>query len=126
MTRQGINTAAAPAPAGPYSHVAFSGSVMAFAGQAGIDPVTGELVGADITSQTAQTFANIHAVLDAAGATSGDVIQVRVFLADLADFDAMNAVYKEQFDEPYPVRTTVGVTLPEGLLVEIDVLAVRS
>lgn len=126
MTRECIVTEAAPAPAGPYSHVAFSGPVLAFAGQAGIDPVTGELVGADITRQTEQTFANIRAVLDAADAASGDIVQVRVFLADLADFDAMNVVYKEQFDEPYPARTTVGATLPEGLLIEIDVLAVRS
>lgn len=126
MTREGIVTQTVPTPAGPYSHAAFAGPILALAGQAGIDPATGELVGSDITTQTAQTFANLHAVLEAAGATSGDVIQVRVFLADLADFAAMNAVYEQQFDAPYPVRTTVGATLPEGLLIEIDLLAVRS
>ncbi|GMQ93518.1 MAG: RidA family protein [Acidimicrobiia bacterium] len=126
MTREGIVTPAAPTPAGPYSHVAFSGPILAVAGQAGIDPVTGDLVGPDIGSQTHQTFANIRAALEAAGSSFADVIQVRVFLADLGEFEGMNEVYGQQFAEPYPARTTVGTALAEGLRVEIDVLAVRN
>ena len=114
----------APAPAGPYSQAISRRGVIATAGQIGVDPVTGQLAGPDIASQTRQAVANTVAVLAAARATLGDVIQLRVFLCDLADFGEMNRVVAELFPEPFPARTTVGVGLPKDVRVEIDTLAV--
>lgn len=115
-------TADAPPPAGPYSQAVRIGSIVACAGQAGLRP-DGSLVDG-VAAQTRQTFENLGAALASAGAGFDDVVQVRVFLTDPAQFAEMNEVYQTFFDAPYPARTTVYVTLPAGLLVEIDVLAV--
>lgn len=112
----------APAPAGPYSQSMRRGSIVACAGQAGIRPDGSVETG--FIAQLRQTFDNLRATLEAAGAAWSDIIQVRVFLVDPAHFDALNEVYSEYFTAPYPVRTTVTVTLPEPLLVEVDLLAV--
>lgn len=124
MTRTGFISPDVPSPAGPYSHAVRISDTVAIAGQAGIDPVSGEIVSDSIEDQTALTFENLGNALAAAGASFDDVIQVRVFLADGADFAAMNTVYERYFTPPYPARTTVGVQLLMGLKVEIDVLAV--
>jgi len=126
MSRTGFISDDVPSPAGPYSHAVRIGSVVAIAGQAGIDPATGEVVSDNIEEQTERTFENLANALAAAGASLDDVIQTRVFLADGDDFAAMNAVYERYFAAPYPARTTVGVHLLMGLLVEIDVLAVHE
>jgi len=112
----------APSPAGPYSQSRRRGQIVACAGQAGIRP--DGTVEEGFSAQVHRTFENLRATLAAAGAEWSDVIQVRVFLTDPAQFAEMNAIYADHFAEPYPVRTTVTVTLPEPLLVEMDVLAV--
>ena len=112
----------APPQAGPYSQSVRIGDTVACAGQAGFTP-DGVLV-EGVAEQTAQTLRNIRATLAAVGATMDEVAHVRVYLTDVDQFAEMNAVYETFFDAPYPARTTVYVTLPPGLLVEIDALAV--
>lgn len=122
MARSTRTTEHAPHPAGPYSQHARAGAIVAAAGQCGIEPDGTVVEG--VAEQTAQALRNVLAVLDAGGATEPDVISVRVFLTDTAQFGAMNEVYEMFFSEPRPARTTVYVGLPPGLLVEIDALAV--
>lgn len=126
MNRMEGSTNQAPAPVGPYSQSVRIGNLVAAAGQAGVDPVTGSLAAPDVAGQTIQTFKNIEAVLAASGSTLDDVIRVDVYLADFADFAEMNVEYAKVFTAPYPARTTVGVQLPEGLKVEITALAITS
>lgn len=114
----------APAPVGPYSQSVRIGNLVHSAGQGADDPATGRLAGDDIATQTRQCLENVRSVLAASGASMSDVIRVGVFLAHKEDFEGMNAVYREFFDEPYPARTTVYVGLPGDLRVEIDALAV--
>jgi reactive intermediate/imine deaminase len=123
-SRQEGRTSGAPDPVGPYSQSARIGGLVAAAGQAGVDPATGELVSDDVGEQTEQTFRNIAACLAASGAGLDDVVRVDVYLTSYDDFAAMNAVYAKQFALPYPARTTVYVGLPPGLKVEITALAV--
>jgi 2-iminobutanoate/2-iminopropanoate deaminase len=113
-----------PPPAGPFSHAVSAGGLIFFSGQVGQDPATGKLVPGDVAVQTEQTFKNIELALQAAGKTFADVVRVGVFLADMGDFAAMNAVYARRFEKPYPARTTVQVAaLPLGARVEIEVVA---
>jgi reactive intermediate/imine deaminase len=98
------------------------GNVVAAAGQVGSTP-DGSVVDG-VGPQTRQALENVAAVLEASGASLDDVISMRVFLTDTSQFDEMNAVYADAFRAPYPTRTTVYVGLPDGLLVEIDALAV--
>lgn len=123
-TRQEGTTDAAPAPVGPYSQSVRIANTISVAGQVGFDPATGAVVSDDVGEQTAQTFKNIAAVLETHGAGLGDVIRVDVYLTDVDHFAAMNAVYAERFERPYPARTTVYVGLPPTVLVEITVLAI--
>lgn len=117
---------AGPPLAGPYSPTATIGDLIAVAGQAGLDPETGAVVSDDVGLQTAQALQNISDVLAAAGSSLDDVLSVRVFLADLADFDAMNEVYRGYFAEPYPARATVSVGLPATMKIEIEAFAVKG
>lgn len=123
-TRKEGSTDAAPAPVGPYSQSVRIGNTVSVAGQVGFDPKTGTVVSDDVGEQTAQTFENIRAVLATHGATLGDVVRVDVYLTDVNHFEEMNAVYAEQFDRPFPSRTTVYVGLPPTVLVEITMLAI--
>ncbi|MCL1922746.1 MAG: RidA family protein [Propionibacteriaceae bacterium] len=119
-----ILTKNAPAPIGPYSQALDTGCLLFCSGQLGVDPGSGDLVGDDIRSQTHAVFANIEAVLVAAGLRLCDVVKTTVYLTDMGDFAEMNEVYSEQFAEPFPARSTIGVAaLPKGALVEIEVLA---
>ena len=112
---------------GPYSHAVESGDLVYLSGQTPIDSKTGNLVEGDITAQTVQSFQNLFNVLNSAGLTPDDVIKVNVFLTDMGNFHAMNAVYAKQFSSPYPARTTIGVKeLPLGAQVEIEMIARRS
>jgi 2-iminobutanoate/2-iminopropanoate deaminase len=122
-----IASAEAPAAVGPYSQaIAFSNFVFC-AGQIPLDPATGFLVDGDVTAQTRRVIENIKAVLAAAGATLTDVVKSTVFLLDMNDFAAMNAVYAEYFTAPFPARSTIQVArLPKDALVEIEVIAARS
>lgn len=119
--KDGFVSAAAPTPAGPYSHGVVHNGLMFTAGFGPQDPVTGE-VPESVADQTRQVLRNIAAVLAERGATLDDVLKTTVHLADLADFQEFNGAYRELFTEPYPVRTTVGSQLA-GILVEIDVVA---
>jgi 2-iminobutanoate/2-iminopropanoate deaminase len=124
MSTRAIQTDRAPQPVASYSQAVQAGNLLQVAGQVGIDPATGELVGDEVGEQTRQTLDNLVAVLEAAGASLRDVIMMRVYLTDQAHFAAMNEVYAGFVGEPFPARTTVFVGLAEGMLVEIDALAV--
>jgi 2-iminobutanoate/2-iminopropanoate deaminase len=128
MTRKIIRTDRAPAPVGPYNQaIAASGQMIFVAGQIPLDPDTGEIIGAgDVSQQTEQAIANLKAIVTEAGATLQDVVKTTVFLADMNDFAAMNAVYARYFDdETAPARACVQVSrLPKDALVEIDCIAV--
>ena len=122
-----IATPDAPAAVGPYSQAVAAGNLLFCAGQIPLDPATGALVEGDATAQTARVLENVRAVLAANGMTFADVVKSTVFLTDLADFAAMNAVYASVFSEPFPARSTVQVSaLPCGARVEIEVIAARS
>jgi 2-iminobutanoate/2-iminopropanoate deaminase len=126
MSTRAIQTDRAPQPVASYSQAIQAGNLLQVAGQVGIDPATGALAGDEVGEQTRQTLDNLVAILEAAGATLRDVIMVRVYLTDRAHFAAMNEVYAGFVGEPFPARTTVFVGLAEGMLVEIDALAVLS
>ncbi len=112
---------------GPYSHAVEAGDFVFLSGQTPLDPATKALVPGDVAAQTEQVFANLSAVLGAAGLTSDDVVKVNVFLTDMADFAAMNAVYAGKFSAPYPARSTIAVAgLPLGAKVEIEMIARRT
>jgi len=121
-----ISTDRAPAAVGPYSQGIEAGGFIFVSGQL---PATadGELITADPKAAARQALANVRAVLEAAGARMDDVVKVTVYLADIADFGAMNEVYKEFFSEPYPARVAVAVKeLPKGAPLEIEAIAVRK
>ncbi|HAZ43465.1 MAG TPA: reactive intermediate/imine deaminase [Cyanobacteria bacterium UBA11369] len=128
MTRKIIRTDSAPAPVGPYNQaIAASGQMIFVAGQIPLDPKTGEIIGTgDITKQTEQVMANLEAILTAADANWSNVVKTSVFLADMNDFAAMNAVYARYFDQATaPARACVQVSrLPKDVLVEIECIAV--
>ncbi|MFB2920793.1 MULTISPECIES: Rid family detoxifying hydrolase [Aerosakkonema] len=128
MTRKIIRTDAAPAPVGPYNQaIVASGQTIFVAGQIAIDPKVGNVVHTDdVAKQTEQVMANIEAILTAADANWSNVVKTTVYLADMNDFAAMNAVYAKYFDEATaPARATVEVSrLPKDVLVEIDCIAV--
>ena len=126
MMRQAISTASAPAAVGPYSQAIVAGDLIFCAGQGAIDPTTQEVRRGTVEEETERTLRNLAAVLDAAGATFADVVKTTVFLADINDFTAMNAVYARFFPDPPPARTTVEVAaLPKGFKVEIEAIARR-
>lgn len=128
MDRKIINTPNAPAPVGPYNQaIVASGSMVFVAGQIPLDPATGQLVGGDdVAAQTEQAIANLTAILTAAGATLANVVKTSVFLKDMNDFAAMNAVYAQHFgDAEAPARACVEVArLPKDVRVEIECIAV--
>ena len=112
-------------PIGPYSPGIRAGNLLFLSGQVGFDPSTGALVDGGITAQTEQVMRNIGTLLAAAGATFAHVVRTTVFLADMDEFAAMNAVYTRHVVDPPPARSTVQVAaLPRNARVEIDVIAV--
>lgn len=120
-----IATTSAPGAIGPYSQAIDTGSFVYASGQIPLDPVTGAIP-EGIEAQTAQSLANVCAILEAAGLTVANVVKTTVFLSDMANFGAMNEVYGKVFTEPYPARSAVAVReLPKGVLVEIEVIAIR-
>ncbi len=119
-----IATTEAPAAVGPYSQAIAVGDLLFCAGQIPLDPATGELVGVDVTAQAERVCQNIAGVLKANGMTFANVVKTTVFLTDLGQFAAMNAVYAKYFTEPFPARSTIQVAgLPRGAQVEIEVTA---
>jgi 2-iminobutanoate/2-iminopropanoate deaminase len=120
-----VQAAGLPKPVGPYSPGMALGDLVFVSGQGATDPATGQLAGLDVETQTEQVFRNISAILAAAGTDLSHVLRCGVFLVDMRDFAAMNAVYARVFGEHRPARTTVAVaSLPHpGLRVEIDAVA---
>ena len=127
MTRQAVSTSGAPSAIGPYSQaIAVDGFVFC-SGQIGLDPQSGELVSGGVEAQAERALRNIEAVLDAAGLAMADVVKTTLFLADIGDFGAVNAVYGRHMPEPPPARSTFAVgALPKGALVEVEAIARRS
>ena len=128
MPRQPIHSDNAPAAIGPYSQAVRAGDTVYFSGQVPIDPATGELVEGDITVQARRAFDNLRAVCDAAGGSFDDIVRVGLYLTNLAQFAAVNAVMAEYFQAPYPARSTIEVSaLPRGAAFEVDaVMALRG
>jgi 2-iminobutanoate/2-iminopropanoate deaminase len=122
MDREVVQPPGIARPRAPYSPVVVSGDLVVTAGQVAFDE-GGDLVPGGIREQTAQVLDNLAACLGAAGCTFDDVVKVTAFLADLADFEAFNDVYGARFATAPPARSTVGVALPGGILVEIEAIA---
>lgn len=121
MSRQIIQTPAAPAAIGPYSQAVRVGNTVWVSGQIPLDPVTKQLVEGDIAAQTRRVFENLKAIATAAGGSLNDAVKVTIFLTDLANFTTVNDVMTQYLAEPYPARATVGVAqLPRGAQVEIE------
>jgi 2-iminobutanoate/2-iminopropanoate deaminase len=122
-----ISTANAPAAIGPYSQALRVGDFLYTSGQVALDPATGQIVGGGIEAQTVRVLENLKAVLEAAGASLGQVFKTTVFLKNMSDFAAMNAVYGTYLAPDgavAPARSTVEVArLPKDALVEIEVIA---
>ncbi len=119
-----IETPEAPAPIGPYSQAVRAGDMLFISGQIAIRPATGEYIPADITTEALQVMDNLHALLQASGAGFEDVVKTSIFLADMGDFQAVNAVYASCFEKDFPARETVQVSvLPKNARVEISMVA---
>jgi 2-iminobutanoate/2-iminopropanoate deaminase len=112
----------APPPKGPYSPAVRAGGLIFVSGQTPRDPISGELVGADVATQTRQTLSNVQSLLTRAGASLRDVVSVTIYLANVDDWGTMNSVYTEFFTAPFPTRTAVGAELRD-ILVEISAVA---
>ncbi|MCF0235822.1 MAG: RidA family protein [Bacteroidaceae bacterium] len=121
-----ISTTQAPAAIGPYSQAIEVNGLLFVSGQLPIDPATGEFVEDNITALTERSLLNMQNILAEAGLTMANVVKTTVFLADMADFAEMNAVYSRFFEAPFPARSAVAVkTLPKGARVEIECIAAR-
>nr|MBV6628989.1 RidA family protein [Oceanococcus sp. HetDA_MAG_MS8] len=121
-----IQTDKAPAAIGPYSQAVQAGNTLYLSGQIPLDPTTMELIpSADFAEHARQVFKNLAAVLDAAGLSLEDVVKLNLYLVDLGQFAAVNAVMEEFFSQPFPARAAIGVaSLPKGAVVEADAIAV--
>ena len=123
--KHAISTPDAPKAIGPYSQAVRAGQLLFVSGQVPIDPATGAIIEGDVAAQTRRVLDNVGAVLSAGSRSFADVVRTTVFLADMTDFAAVNAVYGQYFAEPYPARATVQVArLPRDARIEIDVIAV--
>jgi len=125
MSHRPVHAANLPKPVGPYSPGMGFERLVFVSGQGATDPVTGNLVGADVALQTEQCLRNVEAILEAAGSSLQHVLRCGVFLVDMSEFPKMNAVYSRMFGDHRPARTTIQAAgLPgEGLRVEIDCIA---
>jgi len=125
MSSSVIATTDAPAAIGPYSQAVRAGNTVYFSGQIPLDPATGALVEGDITVQTRRVFDNLVAVARAAGGSLSQFVRVGIYVTDLANFAAVNAVMAEYFQQPYPARSTIEVAaLPKAAQVEVDAVMV--
>ncbi len=125
-THEVVSIPGAPAPIGPYSPAVWAGNTLYLSGQIGIDPATGQLAPGGFEAEARRALDNCRTVLAAAGLSLADVVQVQVFLADMADYAALNAVYAPYFPSRPPARAAIGVAaLPRGARVEVLMTAVR-
>ena len=122
--REAISTDGAPAAAGPYSQAIRAGDLVFTAGQLGLDPATGEFAADDVSGQAERALSNLAAILVAAGSGLDRLVKVTVYLAEIADWPAVNEVYARVIPEPFPARSAFAVKdLPKGALIEIDAVA---
>jgi 2-iminobutanoate/2-iminopropanoate deaminase len=122
--RRAISSEGAPAAVGAYSQAIVAGDLVFTAGQLGLDPATGEFSAPDVTGQAERALANVAAILEAAGSGLDRLVKVTVFLADIADWPALNEVYERVVPQPYPARSAFAVKdLPRGARVEIEAVA---
>ncbi len=127
MTKRIIHTTSAPAAVGPYSQaVAVPAGTMVFlSGQIGLKPQTGEMVSDKIEDQVRQAFANMQAVIEASGGRLDQIVKLTLFLTDLSQFGLVNGIMSEIIPQPFPARSTVGVSsLPKGALFEVEAVLV--
>ena len=125
MTKQIIHTDHAPAAIGPYSQAVRAGTTVYFSGQIPLDPATGNLVDGDIAAQARRAFDNLKAVAEAADGSLDRIVRLGLYLTDLSQFAAVNAVMQEYFAAPYPARSTIEVSgLPKGAAFEVDAVMV--
>lgn len=127
MSKEIIHTDASPAAVGPYSQavVAGPGKTIYLSGQLGLEPDTGELVSENFEGQVRQAFANMQAVIEAAGGTLDNIVKLTLFLTDLSKFASANAIMADIIPEPYPARSTIGVaSLPKGGQFEVEAVIV--
>ncbi len=123
--KNAISTSMAPKAIGPYSQAILSNGTLYISGQLPIDALNGAFPGEDVTSQTNQAIKNLASILESAGGSLKDVVKTTVFLADMKDFEMMNAVYSSFFKAPFPARSTIEVSkLPKDARVEIEAIAV--
>jgi 2-iminobutanoate/2-iminopropanoate deaminase len=126
MEKKIINTIHAPAPIGPYSQAVLSNGTLYVSGQIALHPVSGELVMASIEEETTQVMTNLKAILTEAGYSFADIVKTTMFLMDMGQFAAVNAIYSQYFESNFPARETVQVAgLPKGVHVEISVIATK-
>ncbi len=124
---EAVSTPDAPAAIGPYSQAIVHGGLVYCSGQIAMDPTTGALIEGDVQAETQQVLSNLRAVLQAAGSDLAKALKVTVFLQDMGDFSAVNAIYAEHFGEARPARACVQAAgLPKGVRVEIDCIAAIS
>ena len=125
MTKQIIHTDHAPAAIGPYSQAVRAGDTVYFSGQIPLDPATGNLVDGDIAAQARRAFDNLKAVAEAGGGSLDRIVRLGLYLTDLSQFAAVNAVMQDYFAAPYPARSTIEVSgLPKGAAFEVDAVMV--
>jgi len=125
MAKQIIHTDHAPAAIGPYSQAVRAGNTVYFSGQIPLDPATGALVEGDVAVQARRAFDNLKAVAEAAGASLDRIVRLGLYLTDLSQFAAVNAVMQDYFAAPYPARSTIEVpALPKGAAFEVDAVMV--
>lgn len=127
MAKKSVAPAGGAKPIGPYSTAIENGDLLFISGQIPLDGATGKLVPGDISAQARQSMENLKAILAAAGLSFANVVKTTIFLTDMADFAAVNEVYKSYVTEPYPARSTFAVAaLPMGAKVEVEMIAARS
>ncbi|MBS1904135.1 MAG: reactive intermediate/imine deaminase [Bacteroidetes bacterium] len=120
-----IQTSNAPAPIGPYSQAVHTGTLLFCSGQIALDPATGQMVTSSIEEETRLVLRNLVAVLEAGGASAASVVKTTIFLTNMADFPAVNALYEEVFGASKPARSTIAVAaLPKAGRIEIEAIAV--
>jgi len=125
--KQVIIAERAPKAIGPYSAAIRNGSMIFTSGQVGVNPQTGELAPGGVAAQTRQALQNLQTVLEAAGASLGEVVKTTVFLSDINDYGSVNSIYAEFFDQKPPARSAVQVAaLPKGAAVEIEAIAILA
>jgi reactive intermediate/imine deaminase len=127
MAKQIIHTDAAPAAVGPYSQAvaAGAGKTVYLSGQIGLEPGTGELVSENFEGQVRQSFANMQAVIEAAGGSLNSIVKLTLFLTDLSKFSSANAIMADIIPQPFPARSTIGVaSLPKGAQFEVEAIIV--